>query len=85
MGILLFVCIAAFLLLFAVNNEAEVVLSSPMALGMVIVITLAAGVAWAPTRPCHRPALRRRTTRPVAAEQPASRSRSKPTCPNTKR
>ena len=42
MGILLFVCIAAFLLLFAVNNEAGVVLSSPMALGMVIVITLAA-------------------------------------------
>jgi hypothetical protein len=42
MGILLFVCITAFLLLFAVNNEAEVVLASPMALGMVIVITLAA-------------------------------------------
>jgi hypothetical protein len=42
MGILLFVCIAAFLLLFAVNNEAGVVLSSPMALGMVIVITVAA-------------------------------------------
>ena len=42
MGILLFVCIAAFLFLFAVNNEAEVVLASPMALGLVIVITVAA-------------------------------------------
>ena len=42
MGILLFVCLAAFLLLFAVNNEIETVLSSPMALGMVIVITVAA-------------------------------------------
>jgi hypothetical protein len=41
MGVLLFVCISAFLVLFAVNNEAEVVLSSPMALGMVIVITVA--------------------------------------------
>jgi amino acid permease len=42
MSILLFICIAAFLLLFAVNNAAEVVLSSPMALGMVAVITVAA-------------------------------------------
>jgi hypothetical protein len=42
MGILLLVCIAAFLLLFAVNNEAAVVLASPMALGMVIAMTLAA-------------------------------------------
>jgi hypothetical protein len=42
MGILLFVCIAAFLLLFAVNNEAEVVLANPMALGLVIVMTVAA-------------------------------------------
>jgi hypothetical protein len=42
MGLLLFVCIAAFLLLFAVNNEADVVLASPMALGMVIVMTVAA-------------------------------------------
>ena len=42
MGILLFVCITAFLLLFAVNNEAEVVLGSPMALGLVIVMTVAA-------------------------------------------
>jgi len=42
MGILLFLCIAAFLLLFAVNNAAEVVLSSPIALGMVAVITVAA-------------------------------------------
>ena len=42
MGILLLICIATFLLLFAVNNEAEVVLSNPMALGMVAVITVAA-------------------------------------------
>ena len=42
MGILLFICITGFLVLFAVNNEAEVVLSSPMALGMVIVIMVAA-------------------------------------------
>ena len=42
MGMLLLVCIAAFLLLFAVNNKAEVVLASPMALGLVIVMTLAA-------------------------------------------
>ena len=41
MGILLFVCISAFLVLFAVNNAAEVVLSSPMALGLVVVITVA--------------------------------------------
>jgi len=32
---------SAFLVLFAVNNEAEVVLSSPMALGMIVVITVA--------------------------------------------
>jgi hypothetical protein len=37
MGVLLFLCISAFLVLFVVNNEAEVVLSSPMALGMVLV------------------------------------------------
>ena len=42
MGILLFICIAVFLLLFAVNNEAEVVLSSPTALGLVIMMTVAA-------------------------------------------
>jgi hypothetical protein len=41
MGILLFVCISAFLVLFAVNNAAEVVLSSPMALGLVVVIAVA--------------------------------------------
>jgi hypothetical protein len=41
MGVLLFVCMSAFLVLFAVNNEAEVVLSSPMALGMVTVISVA--------------------------------------------
>jgi hypothetical protein len=41
MGVLLFVCLSAFLVLFAVNNDAEVVLSSPMALGMVVVTTVA--------------------------------------------
>jgi hypothetical protein len=41
MGVLLFVCISAFLVLFAVNNQVEVVLSSPMALGMVVVIAVA--------------------------------------------
>jgi hypothetical protein len=41
MGVLLFVCLSTFLILFAVNNEAEVVLSSPMALGMVVVTTVA--------------------------------------------
>jgi hypothetical protein len=40
MGVLLFVCISAFLVLFAVNNEAAVVLSSPMALGMISVADL---------------------------------------------
>ena len=41
MGILLFVCISAFLVLFAVNNATEIVLSSPMALGLVVVIAVA--------------------------------------------
>jgi hypothetical protein len=41
MGVLLFVCLSAFLVLFAVNNDAEVVLSNPMALGMVVVTTVA--------------------------------------------
>jgi hypothetical protein len=41
MGVLLFVCLSAFLILFAVNNAAEVVLSSPMALGMAVVTTVA--------------------------------------------
>jgi hypothetical protein len=41
MGILLFVCISAFLVLFAVNNEVQVVLSSPVALGMVAVTIVA--------------------------------------------
>lgn len=41
MGVLLFICLSAFLILFAVNNEAEVVLSSPMALGMVVVMMVA--------------------------------------------
>jgi hypothetical protein len=41
MGVLLFVCLSAFLVLFAVNNQAQVVLSSPVAVAMVIA-TLAA-------------------------------------------
>ena len=41
MGVLLFVCLSAFLVLFAVNNDTEVVLSNPMALGMVVVTTVA--------------------------------------------
>ena len=41
MGVLLFVCISAFLVLFAVNNEVQVVLSSPVALGMVVVTIVA--------------------------------------------
>jgi hypothetical protein len=41
MGVLLFVCLSAFLVLFAVHNDAEVVLSNPMALGMVVVTTVA--------------------------------------------
>jgi amino acid permease len=43
MGVLLFVCISAFLVLFAVNNQAQVVLSSPVAVAMVIA-TLVAGL-----------------------------------------
>jgi hypothetical protein len=41
MGILLFVCISAFLALFAVNNRVDAVLSSPIALGMIVVIIVA--------------------------------------------
>ena len=41
MGVLLFVCLSAFLVLFAVNNQVQVVLSSPVALGMVIATLVA--------------------------------------------
>ena len=41
MGVLLFVCISAFLVLFTVNNDMQVVLSSPMAVGMVVVTVVA--------------------------------------------
>ena len=41
MGVLLFVCISAFLALFTVNNDMQVVLSSPMAVGMVVVTVVA--------------------------------------------
>ena len=41
MGVLLFVCLSAFLVLFAVNNQAQVVLSSPVAIGMVIATLVA--------------------------------------------
>jgi hypothetical protein len=41
MGVLLFVCISAFLVLFVANNDAEVVFSSPIALGMAAVTIVA--------------------------------------------
>jgi hypothetical protein len=41
MGVLLCVCLSVFLVLFAVNNQAQVVLSSPVALGMVIATLVA--------------------------------------------
>jgi hypothetical protein len=41
MGLLLCLCVTAFLALFLINNEAAVVLSSPMALGM-MALTLVA-------------------------------------------
>jgi hypothetical protein len=41
MGVLLCVCLSAFLVLFAVNNQAQTILSSPVALGMVIVTLVA--------------------------------------------
>jgi hypothetical protein len=41
MGLLLCVCLSAFLVLFAVNNQAQAVLSSPVALGMVIATLVA--------------------------------------------
>jgi hypothetical protein len=41
MGILLCICISAFLVLFVVNNDVEVVLSSPMALSIIVVTIIA--------------------------------------------
>jgi UDP-N-acetylmuramyl pentapeptide phosphotransferase/UDP-N-acetylglucosamine-1-phosphate transferase len=41
MGILLFLCVSAFLGLFFVNNEVQVILASPIALGMVAVTLVA--------------------------------------------
>jgi hypothetical protein len=41
MGMLLFLCISAFLVLFVVNNEVTAVLSSPVALGMMGVMLVA--------------------------------------------
>jgi hypothetical protein len=41
MGVLLFACISAFLVLFTVNNDMQVVLSSPMAVGMVVITVVA--------------------------------------------
>jgi hypothetical protein len=41
MGILLCVCLSAFLILFAVNNPAQAVLSSPVAITMVIATLVA--------------------------------------------
>jgi hypothetical protein len=41
MGVLLFLGISAFLLFFALNNDLEVVLSSPIAISMVAVMLVA--------------------------------------------
>jgi membrane protein implicated in regulation of membrane protease activity len=41
MGILLWLGISAFLVLFVANNEAAVVLSSPVALGLVLAMVVA--------------------------------------------
>lgn len=41
MGVLLCLCLSTFLVLFAVNNQAQAVLSSPVALGMVIATLVA--------------------------------------------
>ena len=41
MGALLFLCISTFLVLFVVNNEVTVVLSSPIALTMMGVMLVA--------------------------------------------
>jgi hypothetical protein len=42
MGLLLFLCISAFLILFAMNNDLALVLSSPIAVSMVVVMVVAA-------------------------------------------
>ena len=41
MGVLLFLCISTFLVLFVVNNDVTVVLSSPIALTMMGVMLVA--------------------------------------------
>jgi hypothetical protein len=41
MGVLLFLGLSAFLVLFVSNNEAVVVLSNPVALGLVVVMLVA--------------------------------------------
>jgi hypothetical protein len=41
MGVLLFFCLSAFLVLFAVNNDMQVVLSSPVAVSMVVIMLVA--------------------------------------------
>jgi hypothetical protein len=41
MGILLFVCISGFLILFLVNNDVSIMVSSPLAMIMVAVILVA--------------------------------------------
>jgi len=41
MGILLFVCISFFLVLFVVNNDPSVMLASPLALGMMALAVVA--------------------------------------------
>ena len=41
MGILLFICISAFLILFVVNNDVSVIVASPLALIMVALTLVA--------------------------------------------
>lgn len=43
MGLLLFICISAFLVLFVVNNEVSVIVSSPLAL-ILVGLTLVANL-----------------------------------------
>jgi len=41
MGVLLFLCLSAFLVLFVINNDAGVMLASPLALGLVAIAVVA--------------------------------------------
>ncbi len=41
MGVLLLLCLSAFLVLFATNNSLDVVLASPMAIAIAVVMLVA--------------------------------------------